>query len=268
MALTATYDATLARVRLSGTGLPANTDHATIRRYDNAALTNPVGVRGGAITGLTSASTITLDDYEFTDAVANRYEALIYDAAGTLLATWTVTITPTLNGVWLKNVARPYLNRLVEVFNYEDVTTPTRSGVFDIVARRLPVAVTELRGSRRVNIVLLARTTAAVRELEDILSFGDPVFLHTPATSLVPGPMHAVIGDVTESLGGRHQEQRRYLTLPLTEVGAPDPVIVGATITWAGVTAAYATWSALIAARPTWLALLESISAPTDEMVG
>jgi hypothetical protein len=180
----------------------------------------------------------------------------------------TATVTPALDGVWLKNAARPYLNRIVRVHQYSAITRPARGGVLDVIGRRDPVAVTDVRGSRRFDLILRADTADEVEALELALSFGDPVYLQPPAGSPVPGPLYAFVGDVTTDKGGEHQLELRFLTLPLTEVETPDPSIVGATITWGGVAAAYATWSAVTSAKATWLALLETISDPGDEVVG
>lgn len=222
----------------------------------------------GASALIPSASAVAADDYEFPVGVLVTYRARGYTAGGALIGTATTTITPAPAGVWLKNATRPYLNRVVTVHQYSDVDRPARGGVLEVIGRRDPVAVTDVRGSRRFDLTLRADTTDEVEALELALSFGDPVYLQPPAGSPVPGPLHAFVGDVTTGKGGEHQLEMRFLTLPLTEVEAPDSSIVGASITWAGVTAAYASWSAVTAARATWLALMESVSTPADEVVG
>ncbi len=169
--------------------------------------------------------------------------------------------------VWLKNVGRPYLNRRVTVAGFSDVVAPARGGVFDVLGRRLPVAVTDVRGSRRYELTLVAADAAEASAIEFALSFGDTMLLHVPAGCVVPASMHVFVGDLATS---RHSARatRRFLSLPLTEVDAPAAGVVGATITWQGVMNAYPTWADLLAAQASWLTLLESISAPSDEVVG
>jgi hypothetical protein len=262
---TATYDATLARVRLTATGL-YGVGHVEIVRFDTATFTNAEDVRGGNLAP--AAGTVRVDDYEFTDGVANTYQLRIYDGAGTLLSSLTATVTPVLGGVWLKSVARPFLNQTVTVVDFGELTRPARGGVFEVLGRRLPIAVTEVRGSRRYELVLYAAARADVDALALFLSFGDTVYLHVPHGCVVPASGHFYVGDVSEVRPPKHDSLARRFVLPLTEVDAPDETIVGATITWAGVVAAYPTWADVIAAKATWLDLQESISDPGDEVVG
>lgn len=265
LGLTAVYDPLLSRVRLAGSGLPYNVTRVEVWRYDTPVLTNPEVVRGSELAA-GPADTVRVDDYEFAAGVANTYVLRAY-AGDVLLGTARVVLTPVLTSVWLKNVARPYLNRAVTVTGFSDVARPARGAVFDVLGRRLPVAVTEVRGSRRYELTLAAADAGEAEAIELALSFGETVFLHTPAGCAVPGSMHAYVGDVTTSRTST-RGVRRYLSLPLTEVDAPAAEVVGATITWQGVLAAYPTWADLLAAKATWLDLLESISDPGDEVIG
>jgi hypothetical protein len=65
----------------------------------------------------------------------------------------TDDITPTITEPWLKSVARPFLNQPVtfggDTFAME---RPARRGVFDVVGRSLPVAVSDVRSSRRYSL--------------------------------------------------------------------------------------------------------------------
>lgn len=265
LGLTAVYDPLLSRVRLSGSGLPYNVTRVEVWRYDTPVLTSPEVVRGSEL-AVGPADTVGVDDYEFTAGVPNTYVLRAY-AGALLLGTVSVVITPVLTSVWLKNVARPYLNRAVTVAGFSDVALPARGAVFDVLGRRRPVAVTEVRGSRRYELTLAAVDAVEAEAIELALSFGDTVFLHTPAGCAVPGSMHAYVGDVTVSRTAA-RGVRRYLSLPLTEVDGPAAEVVGATITWQGVLSAYPTWADLIAAQASWLTLLQSISDPGDEVIG
>ena len=174
-------------------------------------------------------------------------------------------ITPDLGTVWLKNLSRPYLNRPVTVTDWGDVEREARNGVFSIVGRTMPVAVTDLRLSRTVELVLTTPTLAEAEELDLCLASGDPILVHVPADCPIPG-MYAVVGNVAISRR-EPRSARRYLTLPLTEVAAPGPDVVGATNTWSSVLATYATWADLIAANPTWQDLLDGVADPEDVVV-
>ncbi|TKG58046.1 hypothetical protein [Prauserella endophytica] len=174
-------------------------------------------------------------------------------------------ITPAMTTVWIKNLQRPYLNRAVTVTDFSSITRPARAGVFDVVSRSLPVAVTDLRGSRRYTLTLTAANLDVAEDLEYCFATGEPVLVHVPAGCPFPG-MYAVIGDITIE---RHSARtlRRFFDLPLTEVAAPPGTIVGDTVLWADIVAGFATWADLVAAEATWSDVLDRIADPADVIV-
>lgn len=259
MTVSCTYDATLSRVRITADGLGAATT-ALVERSTNQITW--ATVRGGlALTVTTGAA--QLDDYEFTPGVVNYYRFSYTDGSP---ATQTGSITPTLDTVWLKNLARPFLNRAVTVTDWSDVEQASRNGIFDIVGRTMPVAVTDVRTSRRYTLTVMAATDDAAEDLRLCLAGGDTVLLHVPDDCPVPGSMYAVVGDL--SIGRKSARAvRRYLPLPLVECAAPGPDIVGATATWQTVLDNYATWADLLAAFPTWQDVLDLIAEPAEVIV-
>jgi hypothetical protein len=178
----------------------------------------------------------------------------------------SATVTPGMDRVWLKNPQRPYLNRPVTVVGWSDIERPARSGVFDIVGRSFPLAVTELRGSRRYTLTLTTPDLDAHDDLDGVLGAGEPVLLHVPAGCPFPGG-YWVVGTTAVRRPAGRRSARRYFDLPLTEVAAPDGTLVGSTITWQGVINQYATWADLIAAEPTWSDVLDAIGTPADVVV-
>lgn len=179
-----------------------------------------------------------------------------------------VSITPSLGGqIWLKNITRPFLNRVITVTEFSETSRPGRGAVFPIVGRSYPVAVTDLHSSRQQTIEVMTTTLAAADELDLITAAGDPVLLHVPAGCPVRG-MYAVIGDTSQSRRTRSAKSaRRYTSVPLTEIARPDSLAAGATVTWQGVINAYATWQALVAAKASWQAVVDTVGAPTDVIV-
>lgn len=181
--------------------------------------------------------------------------------------TSTPVITPILEGVWIKNIAKPWLNRQVKVVEASAIERPSRGGVFDVVGRTNPVTVTDVRASRRFDLVVLADTDQEADDLELALSAGDVVFLHVPPGCPLPiDTMYAAVGDLESEQVSRYSEVR-LLTLPLTETAAPSADVVGSTITWSGVLNAYSTWQALLDVQPTWADVLEQIGKPGDIVV-
>ena len=177
----------------------------------------------------------------------------------------TTNVTPTMQVAWIKNLQRPYLNRAVTVTDWGTITRPARAGVIEVISRSLPVAVTDLRGSRRYPLTITAVNLDVAEDLDLCFSTGEPVLLHVPAGAPFPGGYY-VIGDITID---RHSKRtlRRFFELPLTEVAAPAGTIVGDTVLWSDIVATFATWSALVAAEPQWADVLDRIADPTDVVV-
>jgi hypothetical protein len=177
----------------------------------------------------------------------------------------TGSITPSLAGeVWLKFIGRPFLNQTVDAYGEINVTRRARNAVFPVVGRSAPIGVTDVRSGREFNLLIKTLTAETHRNLDFAVLGGDPVFVHAPADSPVPS-MYAVIGDTQDDqpVPGTH-----FWTLPLIEVAAPVPEVVGTTITWQGVLNAYATWADVLAGEPTWADLLLNIGSPSDVIVG
>jgi hypothetical protein len=170
------------------------------------------------------------------------------------------SITPTLDGVWFKFLARPFLNTPVDVYGDVNVTRRARNAVFDVVGRTVPVAVTDVRSGREFPLSVKTMTSESHSRLDFAVLGGDPVFVHAPPGTPVP-TMYAVIGDTSDDqpVPGTH-----LWTLPLTEVAAPAPEIVGATITYQGVVNAYASYQAVLDDEASYADLLTLIGDPAD----
>lgn len=176
-----------------------------------------------------------------------------------------VPITPTLDGVWLKSIARPFLNRKVSVSRVGDVKRASRAGVFDIIGRSHPLAVNDVRGSRRWDMIVRAETLDEAELLDLIVASGDTLLIHTPAGSTVPGG-YVTVGETTEKRFGP-VNPLRHLALPCQEVAAPGPDVIGSTSTCTTVLNTYATCDDVLAAHATIADLLELIGDPEEVLV-
>lgn len=174
----------------------------------------------------------------------------------------TATVTPAQTAVWLKNPLRPYLNRAVVVQGVDDVSRAARTGVFPILSRTLPVAVTDLQGPRATTLYVRSDSSVS-KDLHGCLATGDVIFIHPPAVQKVVPTMYAVLGD-TSTNRPAETGTIRVLTLPVTEVAQPSLVLAAVSSTWQTVVSTYATWSALIAAKATWADVLLLVGSPTD----
>lgn len=187
-----------------------------------------------------------------------------------LVSTETASITPELDTIWFKVISKPFLNRTVYcVPKPGDVVRRARQGIFPIIGRSTPVAVTDIRGSREYELDVITRTTEEYQDFDLMLSTGDVIFIHTPPT----GPIetaYVAIDDVVRRqplTGSRCGNDWRVFTLPVVEVAAPGADIVGSVGTWQTVVNTYATWADVIANHATWADLLTLVGSAEDVIV-
>lgn len=256
MAINVTLDPVLSRVRIVGTGLSAGP--AVFRRSLNGGLTWTV-VRGGEAVTVTGGDA-HLDDYEFTPNVVNSYE--IDD--GTDL--WGFDFTPTQDQVWLKSITRPFLNRAVAVVEHSDITLPARNGVFPIIGRSNPVAVTDVRLARQLQMTIKADSIADADAIEVVLASGDPLYVQAPKDGRDIPTGYVVVGDAVRRRFG-HSSVRRWFDLPMTTVAPPGPGVVGSTVTWGALLAEFGTWLDVLNEFGTWADVAEYVASPNVVIV-
>lgn len=181
------------------------------------------------------------------------------------LSTEQDTITPDLDGkVWFKSLIRPYLNRAVELTGTEpEFVAPARQGVFGIVGRTNRVAVTDVRLSEEFEVEIITMDAAEKANVRLMFASGDPLLLQVPADHCALETAY-VVADTTRRRRQSPANGRNLFSVPLIEVAAPGPEIVGATVSWQSIISAFATWSDLMAVEPTWNDVLERIGSPTD----
>ncbi|RAO26466.1 hypothetical protein PSN13_06494 [Micromonospora saelicesensis] len=219
------------------------------------------GTQAGVLTRLESGNSNTLP-------VVVTYDNVVVSPP--LVVLYEGSITPVLGGVWLKSLARPFLNRQVTVRDFSPVTRPSRAGVFSVVGRSDPVAVTDVRGSRQWTVDVSTYSRRDAEDLDLLLASGDILLVQVPAAgrlSAVPDG-YVTVGDSRETTPPTSDLLMRVFELPCTRAAAPGPDVVGATVTCQGVLNTYATCQAVLDAHPTCLSLLELIGSPTDVVVG
>lgn len=263
MALTATYDPSLSRIKLGADTLGLSATYAVFDRTVNGGITYTT-IRGGShVTVASSAASV--NDYEFPVDVAITYRVRSYNASNVLQTTFTVGVTQAQPDPWLKSVQRPFLNQQIETSDASDVTHVNRSQVFPIVGRSLGVAVTDLSSQLNFELSVATLTQGDAADLLYLAKSGDIVFLHVPPAYPVPGGYYTV-GDVKETRQNMPWELR-WFTLPLTQVAQPGPDVIGTTYTISSMLAEYATVSAVIAGNTTTADLLQRVAAPSEVLV-
>lgn len=180
------------------------------------------------------------------------------------------SITPMIDAVWFKDVFRPFLNRTLDCIpNQSAITRRARNGIFPIIGRTAPVALTDIRLGRELNIEVITRTTTEWEEFDLILATGDIFFIQTPPGNPLP-TMYVAIEDVSMRRPLRQlprcDNDFRVFLLPLIEVAQPSPEVVGSLGTWQTVVNTYATWADVLANHSTWSDLL-TLVGDTDEII-
>lgn len=261
MALTATYNSDLSRIRLAGASLGTSTYAVFDRTLNGITYTT---VRGGSAAPVT-ASAAHLDDYEFPVGVTITYRVRSYNASDVLQATFTTTINQDLVNPWLKSVSRTYLNQEIFAADASDVTHLNRSTVFPVVGRSNGVAVTDVASGLKYDLTVATVIKGDADDLRYMVTSGDILFLHVPADFPRPGG-YFTVGDATEAAQNLPWE-RRWFTLPLTRVAEPGPDIIATSYTIASMIAEYATITAVIADNATITDLLDRVGSPSEVIV-
>jgi hypothetical protein len=255
---TAIYDDRRGRVRVNATGLPETVIRAVVS-------SRPLGksrwteVRGGRIAVEDEAFVRPVDHYEYPGGgVAMQYRIVALSSAenqpDAVVQTKIIQATEIGDDVWLKFIAAPYLNRKVHLHSWSEVTRESKNATYQVRGRVGPVAVTDVHDARAFTIQIITATIADRDALDNALSLGAPIYLQTP-TSIPCPTIYAVIG----SYGWRSLNEtstRSLFTIPLTEVSAPPPSIVGVGLTWSIVTDSYGDWAEVGDTFASWLELM------------
>lgn len=195
-----------------------------------------------------------------TSAASWEYAAWLRPASYILRESGTVT--PAQTGIWLKNPLRPFLNRRVEIVDFTDLTRSSRSGLFDVIGRTLPIGVTDLMSGRSTTITLRTLTAADADDLEDRVAVGEVMLLQPPYQA-APPTLYGLPTGLTRSRVAQTSAIRRFV-LPLTEVAAPDPGLAAVQSTWQTVINTYSTWADLVAAKAAWTDVLQLVGTAAD----
>lgn len=266
MALTATYDPLLSRIRLAATALGGAATYAVVTRSTDNWITSTV-VRGGSRV-IVSGAIASLDDYEFPAGVATKYRIVSYNNAGVQQVTFDAApITQDLTGIWLKVPAAPFLNRKVTVTEVTEISRPAVRAEFPIIGKDNPVVVTGRRQSARFGAKIRTFSFAEESDLELLLATGETLFFHLPAGETCMRGGYYDAGDIAWVQPASRAKDDRIFTIPLVTVDAPGPDVVGSSYTWNAVVADYATWNDLVAANASWNALLQHTASPSDTIV-
>jgi hypothetical protein len=232
---------------------PATT--ATIVRVNTSDGT-VLAVRGGDPATLAGGGWVG-QDYEVPLDDPFYYRASSTDVPGLELLSPTYTVVGD-GRTLLKHPGRPALNQVVHVATAPSVSRPVAQGVFDVLGRPTPVAVSMRRSAPRGELQLTTYTEDERQALLLLLEDGTPLYLQAPADYGV-GNVYVSIGDVTEGrMAGTGFTPERRWSLPFVVVDRPTGDALAVGNTWADVLADYGSWDELRAAG-TWADVLEGL---------
>lgn len=226
------YDDSRGRVRLEVDDLPS----AAVRAVVYAKTQNQSQyreVRGGRVSVENGAFSRPVDHYEYAMGGVTTYKIVTLSSSenvpDVIVGQSIVSYTDTRDQAWLKFIALPYLNRKITLADPGPITRESRAGIFNVIGQSEPVVVTDVHSSRRVSIKIITRTTVERNDLDLALSQGAPVFLHVPPESPVPSMYAVVTGYSFDRID--QKKEPAIFEVPLIEVSAPPPSVVGSTMT-------------------------------------
>ena len=212
-------------------------------------------VRGGEVAAASGRMVRPVDDYEWPSGVDVDYRidglSSPVGSPDVVVQRATVRRSAAVDGLWIKFITQPSLNRRLDYMGRSEISRPSRAAIYQVQGRSDPVVVSDVHGSRRLTIRVKTETAAETAALDHALAQGLPCYLHAPATLNLPS-MYAVVGDYSFEPPAL-KSQRNVWQIQLTEVAAPPPTITSPYATWASLLARYPSWEDLMAAVPTWL---------------
>lgn len=265
MTVSATFDPSKSRYRVTGSGLTGSTATLYHRQTGSSTWSE---VRGATSIPITSGETPRLLDYEFplgSPAVGGVDYRL--DVDGVTHGTVTDAQGSIAGQAWLKFVGFPFLNTPIDVIGASPLSRSGRGATLPVAARMLPVAMTEFMSALSLDLTVMTATFAASRELDEALSMGAIVFLHADEEDLGVPNMYAQVTGVSVSFPKAHHSGVRYTELSLEQVAKPDAAYAGALSTYQSVLSSYATYGDVLAAHPSYSILLELEGTPADVIV-
>lgn len=176
----------------------------------------------------------------------------------------TVVITPIQEGVWLKSITYPLLNRILDCVDWEELERTSRTGFFDIKGRHEILGIADVGSSATFSLTFISHSKAENRAIVALLTYGALMLLQPPgddesiacpnAYSGIPDG-YVMVGDSVQSRTVYGKPQWLW-TVQFTRVAPNDAAgIIPTTITWAqlwDLIGPDGTWETVWATWDTW----------------
>lgn len=153
----------------------------------------------------------------------------------------TVTVTPLQDDVWLKSLAYPLFNRILDCVDWQELDRSSRTAFFDIKGRHEILGIADVGSTATFTLTFISRSRAENRAIVALLTYGGVMLLQPPgddesedcpvAYSGIPEG-YVMSGDYTQSRTVYGKPQWLW-TVEFTQVAASDAsTVVPTTITW------------------------------------
>jgi hypothetical protein len=165
------------------------------------------------------------------------------------------------------NLTDPTVPALAAWFTLQSIPTLTyaaRSQSYDVISRRAPVIISQVRSSPNGSLVLLIKTASERRRLLDLVSSGRVLLLRNPDPAYPETSWYISVGQVSEErIIPDHRRPERRMTLEFVVVDRPGGLIASSKpTTWEDVVNTYTAWgtalnpNSLQANADTWIDVL------------
>jgi hypothetical protein len=259
--------------------LPGGASIVTLAYYDLAAVRVTITWPGltsvtlsrvgasGAIVNVRNAEPATLDangewigfDYEPPLDEDFYYLATSTESPGTVLLGEVMRL-PSQGLTWLRHPGRPAFNRSFTVTRGPDLSRPAELGVFNVLSRSRPIAVSSLRQSERGVLDLRTDTDEEATDLLALVSDGTTLLFAPPSGYGLPSLLYLAVADVAEvRVTGYGPEPTRYWSLPFTVVDRPAGAALASGNSWSDLLGGYTSWLNAQYGEGTWTGVLEGV---------
>lgn len=186
----------------------------------------------------------------------------------------TASLTPLQDDVWLKSLAYPMLNRVLDCVDWEELERSSRTAFFDIKGRHEILGIADVGSTASFTLTFISRSRAENLAIVALLTYGGLMLLQPPgdddsedcpiAYSGIPEG-YVMSGDYVQSRTVYGKPQWLW-TVEFTQVAPSDgDAIVPTTITWTQLwqlIGPEGTWEDVWALWSTWQELWLAVGSP------
>jgi hypothetical protein len=233
----------------------ASVTDVRVQRHDPGQF--PIVIRSGESIPLT-AGMRTVFDMEAPLDEAVYYTATQAAPPGAETATSNTVTVPSNGFSYLIHPGKPTLScRLDHVQSLDVMGRKARVGLFNVLGRPTPVAVTDMRSTATGTLLATTWSANEAQTIRNVTADGSVLLLQTPAQADL-GNLYIAVGDVSEArISSAYMLTERRFTIPFTVVDRPFGLaVVAEGYRWLDVFTSYGDWETFYDAANTWYEVL------------